>query len=91
MTTQHTTIRVFDDVGGYYICDDDGVYYSCDDDVLVDTRGPAYPTKAQATRMALEYAAQDGKREVTLVGSGVSVSAARKHAAELGITVHVRR
>ena len=36
--------RIFEDVGGYYICDDDQDY--------LDTRGKAYPTKLAAMTAA---------------------------------------
>jgi hypothetical protein len=38
--------RIFEDIGGYYVCDDDLDYR--------DTRGPVYPTKAAALRAAAE-------------------------------------
>lgn len=41
--------RIFEDIGGYYICDDDLDY--------LDAGGHAYPTKAAAMRAAyyMEY------------------------------------
>jgi hypothetical protein len=63
------TIRVFEDIGGYYYCDDSLPY--------LDTRGQAYKTKAMATRVAIENG--DYKPEqITLVGSGVSRFVARQ-------------
>jgi hypothetical protein len=38
--------RVFEDVGGYYVCDDNLDY--------LDARGRAYPTKAAAMRAAAD-------------------------------------
>lgn len=47
MTTTNTerkVARIFEDVGGYYICDDDAN--------MLDARGRAYETKADALRAA---------------------------------------
>lgn len=44
-TKQTKTARIFYDVKGYYVCDDAGKF--------LDTRGHAYPTKAEALRAAL--------------------------------------
>lgn len=58
------TARIFEDVGGYYVCSEAGEF--------LDTRGPAYRTKADALRAATvsgyEYA----------VGSGTYWSGVRK-------------
>jgi hypothetical protein len=67
-------VRVFEDVGGFYFCDDSLDY--------LDARGPAFPTRAAATRAAiagqydtdLERVPAD---DVWLTGSGVSRQAAR--------------
>ena len=43
------TVRIFEDVGGYYVCDNDLDY--------LDTRGACFPTVRAALKYCREYLA----------------------------------
>ena len=56
--------RIFQDVGGYYICNDNLDY--------LDARGTSYPTKKMAQEIAFESGYTHGR------GSGMSSKGMRK-------------
>lgn len=64
-TTETQTIaRIFEDVGGYYICDDSLDY--------LDARGAAYPNKASAMRSAAEQGYTHARGSGTYRGNNLT-------------------
>jgi hypothetical protein len=56
--------RIFEDIGGYFICDDD-------DDIL-DARGYAHCTKAEAMRAAAEQGYTHARGSGTYRGNNLT-------------------
>ena len=69
------TARIFEDVGGYYVCDDADDY--------LDARGRSYRTKAAALRAAwesgYERAIGSGCYRTGKIASQIDVSALRRY------------
>jgi len=63
-TDTQLVARIFEDVGGYYICDDSLDY--------LDTRGSAYPNRAQAMRAAAERGYTHARGSGTYRGNDLS-------------------
>ena len=63
-TENTTTARIFEDVGGYYICDDDLDY--------LDTRGYPSRTKAEAMRVAKDSGYTHARGSGTYKGNNLT-------------------